>query len=607
MLRAATVLAASVLAFAHVARADDWLAVWPLCSIEDASRPSLALLYPAPGLPAVVHAGDSLYVRLRTPAALTPPPGTQQANVLERYRAELRGSAIHLGVDASERHRHVLPVMSIRPDGGESLVYRMRVDVPAYVAPGTYAFTLRSPFGARSAEQAVRVLQPGAAPRIARLPPGMLAPPAAAGAQPVDVWLAGATAEKQAREGENDARETPVARNQASIAPRATAASKAIAVRASNAAAPAAGHTASPKTAAAEASDARAANAIGEPRAEPVRAQTPASRDAASDAVRTYSRSAWPSEASAAGHPVSSSALDPVLLAVALTTDPAPTLLVQGSAIALRIDDALWVRAGCANAGAFDREVDAVAAIEKRQRVGFDPDRAAAPPSAAALAAAPQLSALDDRLEVSPGSPERAGEASAGANEAGAPLELSVLLPFAARATTNTGSLAFYPATEPTARTPIAKLARWSIPQGAHATLTLSAPRPEPALEFRPQSVRSGQPAHLRIVGAGDRARVAFALGVSRTAYASSELPVSFAGPLSHPVRAQVFEADGTGRVVQGHLWVEPHRPPNCAIARAGRAPVPSWLAASLCLALAMLKRRRVRDYWNRLPPELRF
>jgi hypothetical protein len=586
--------------------------------MADASRPSLALLYPAPGLPAVVHAGDSLYVRLRTPAALTPPPGTQQANVLERYRAELRGSAIHLGVDASERHRHVLPVMSIRPDGGESLVYRMRVDVPAYVAPGTYAITLRSPFGARSAEQAVRVLPRGAVPRIARLPPGMLAPPAAAGAQPVDVWLAGAAAEEEAREG---ARDASGLKAEAREGARAASGLNAEAREGARAAS---GSNAKAREGALDASDAET-RARRRARGLPTARLAGASKLATSNAgaappavalnapkpPRSPERGAGVATASNRGPVLAGaaevpSAREAPALAAELTSDPAPTLLAHGSAVALRVNDALWVRAGCAHADAFAREVDAVAAIEKRHRVPFDPNRAPAPPSAAALAAAPRLTSRDDRLEVAWPAADGFGAARHDTAEAGTPLELSVLLPFAARATADSGSLAFYPAAEPTARTPTAKLARWTIPQGAHATLTLSAPRSEPPLEFRPQTVRSGQPAHLRIVGVGDNARVAFALGVSRTAYASSELPVTFAGPLSHPVRAQVFEADGAGRVIQGHLWVEPHRPPNCTIARAGRAPVPDWLAP-LCLALAMLKRRGRTRPWNRLPPQLRF
>ena len=102
----------------------------------------------------------------------------------------------------------------------------------------------------------------------------------------------------------------------------------------------------------------------------------------------------------------------------------------------------------------------------------------------------PRLTSRDDRLEVAWAAAEGCEEAPHDMAEAGAPIELSVLLPFAARATADTGRLTFYPATDPTARIPTAKLARWSIPQGAHATLTLSAPRPEPPAAINDVIVR---------------------------------------------------------------------------------------------------------------------
>jgi hypothetical protein len=490
----AILLVASLPSFAF---ADDWLAVWPSCSIDDASRPSLSLLYPAPGLPAVVHAGEPLFARFRAPAALTPPPGVQQADVLERYVVELSGAALHVGLDIKERHRHVLPVLSLRPDGGDSLVYRARVDIPAYLAPGTYAFALRTPFGTRSAQHVVRVVEARAIPRIARLPSGVLAPPAAAGTWPVDVWLAGETAEAAAREGEAPAAE--VSANE-------------------------------PTDAAALASE---------------------------------------------------------------TSDPAPTLLGEGGSLALRVGRELWVRSGCTDDSAFEREVGSVLASEGRTRVAFDPARASAPPSAAELSAPLAFSFQVDR-------------ATADNTGAAAWRELSVLLPFASRASVSSGALSFYPATPPTARFPVAKLARWSVPAGQRATLALEPATDRPPLALRPRSARSGQPTQLRVLGAGARAKVAFLLGPTRSAYASRELRTSFSGPLAHPVRAQVFESDGAGEVVQGHLWVQPHRPPNCAIARPGRARIPARaVTAWLLLAIASLVQRRRSAKNARLKPAL--
>src|SRR5262245_50683464 len=71
------------------AQADDWLAVWPECSMPDASRPELSLIYPSLGVPAVVQPGHALVVRVRTPAALTPPPGIQQEAALQKFAGML--------------------------------------------------------------------------------------------------------------------------------------------------------------------------------------------------------------------------------------------------------------------------------------------------------------------------------------------------------------------------------------------------------------------------------------------------------------------------------------------------------------------------------------
>jgi hypothetical protein len=486
----ATVLLIHALLTAPLARADDWLAVWPACSIDDASRPTLSLLYPAPGLPAVVHAGEPLIARLRTPSALTPPPGVQQERVLERWTVELRSSALHVGVDAKERHRHILPVNSIRPDGGDSLVYRVRIEIPAYVAPGTYAFALQTPFGTRSAEQAVSVLGPGATPRLVRLPPGMLLPPPAAGTWPADVWLAGAAAEAEAREGD------------------------------------------------------RAVSAAVDP--EPGSSEAEPTRGVSSAEELTSAMS-----------------------------DTAPTLLAEGSSVALRVGSELLVRNGCSDDAAFEREVAAVLVTEHLTRTPFDTRLAGSPPVAANLTSAVLVQVQPDGASID----NTTGRTSR---------ELSLLLPFGSGATADEGTLALYPATEPNARQPLAKLARWTVPANVRASIQLSPARGSSPLALSPHTARSGQPAHVRVIGADARAKVAYTLGFARSAYASPDLVTSFSGPLSHPVRAQVFEADGVGQVVHGHLWVEPHRPPNCAIRPRGHetSPAPGLFLALLGLTL---------------------
>ena len=182
----------AVCALARPLAAEDWLAAFEPQPANGA--PALQLYYPRAELPAVVAAGDVLVARLQLMAALTPPPGVQQARALTGFTAELRGDGLALA--AARTHRHRLRVLSLRPDGGSSLVYRVRLRVPAFVAPGTYAFELRTPFGARAALRAVRVISAGSEPRLAACPPPSAAGDSAADAElgslPVDVWFCAA-------------------------------------------------------------------------------------------------------------------------------------------------------------------------------------------------------------------------------------------------------------------------------------------------------------------------------------------------------------------------------------------------------------------------------
>lgn len=152
------------------AHADDWLVSLDACAIDAPSRPELALVYPRPGLPALVPAGERIVARVRVPAALTPPPGVQQEKVLWAWGGELSGRRLALGDGATASlatHGYTLSAVNLRPDAAGSLVYRISLAVPAYAAPGTYDLRVRTPFGALVVPGVVRVLAAGQAPRVA--------------------------------------------------------------------------------------------------------------------------------------------------------------------------------------------------------------------------------------------------------------------------------------------------------------------------------------------------------------------------------------------------------------------------------------------------------
>ncbi|MDH5492074.1 MAG: hypothetical protein OEY14_08975, partial [Myxococcales bacterium] len=94
-------------------------------------------------------------------------------------------------------------VVNVRPDAGASLVYRVHLPIPRWVAPGTYALRLGAPgLASRVRVAAVRVLEPGASPRVALLGALDPAPPSAGSAlgppelrerlaqAEVDLWIA---------------------------------------------------------------------------------------------------------------------------------------------------------------------------------------------------------------------------------------------------------------------------------------------------------------------------------------------------------------------------------------------------------------------------------
>ena len=144
------------LTFAGRARADDWLASLPACSSAPARSdlpPRFELVYPRPGLPALVSAGEALITRVRVPSPLTPPPGVQQPRALLGWRAELAGHALPLDAAvtdelAARAQRYVLEVIDVRPDGASTLLYPAAIPIPAWIAPGTYDLALWAPAAA---------------------------------------------------------------------------------------------------------------------------------------------------------------------------------------------------------------------------------------------------------------------------------------------------------------------------------------------------------------------------------------------------------------------------------------------------------------------------
>jgi hypothetical protein len=201
--RARAVWLAIALWVPAVARADDWLALLPACAIEDrAGAPAFALVYPRPGLPALVEAGDMLIARVRLPSPLTPPPGVQQPRALTGWHGALVGHALAWEAIAELEQRHALEVTNVRPDGASSLVYRASLPIPVWVAPGTYDLELTAPGGSDRARALVRVMEAGSNARVA-WSDGRVPASNAVAAMPIDLFVQRATT-KAARTADSE-------------------------------------------------------------------------------------------------------------------------------------------------------------------------------------------------------------------------------------------------------------------------------------------------------------------------------------------------------------------------------------------------------------------
>ncbi|MFK7999783.1 MAG: hypothetical protein AB8H86_09305 [Polyangiales bacterium] len=200
MTRAVLVLllcAASTASAQNANPANDWLVAFPLCAMGDDAFQGgeTAVLYPRPGLAALLHGGETLVTRVRLATPLTPPPGHQQEKALRGWSVELLGRAGRI-TRSNVEHRYTLRVSDVRPDSRAGLVYRASIPIPPWVAPGTYDVRLKAP-GTREhmvAVASLRVLRPGAEPRVQRLPNDATREQLSRISDaPVDVWFSEGT------------------------------------------------------------------------------------------------------------------------------------------------------------------------------------------------------------------------------------------------------------------------------------------------------------------------------------------------------------------------------------------------------------------------------
>lgn len=137
-----------------------WAVLGPVATVYGqsiASRPSgVTLVAPSVAEPALVAPGDTLSILVRLATALTPPPGVQQPRALREWSASLIGNARPIATAAE--HRYLLHVINVRPETSHSLTYRVKVALPAWIAPGHYALALSGPGGSVEAANTVSIV-----------------------------------------------------------------------------------------------------------------------------------------------------------------------------------------------------------------------------------------------------------------------------------------------------------------------------------------------------------------------------------------------------------------------------------------------------------------
>lgn len=166
----------------------------PLATLEAAEALPLtrsgALVYPAPGLPALIRPGEEIVARVRVRRAMTPPPGVQQPRILAPWAGRLLARGLVILPGARPWAELPLEVVQIRPEN-EGSVYRLRLGVPPWALPGVYDLEVTGP-GLRDVKvRSVRVLGREPEPAL-ELP--VVASGAALRQEAEALWLAGAPA-----------------------------------------------------------------------------------------------------------------------------------------------------------------------------------------------------------------------------------------------------------------------------------------------------------------------------------------------------------------------------------------------------------------------------
>ncbi len=306
-----------------------------------------------------------------------------------------------------------------------------------------------------------------------------------------------------------------------------------------------------------------------------------------------------PSQLTAAALPQLASLPVDVWLADAVpAVAPAQPVLVSGVApVALRIGAGLAVSSvACSAPASFAQELALVLAGERRTRMGFDDlPASSAQQLGIGEAATPQDAPV---LVQRPGSePASLQLTNLQSHTTG---ELSLLLPVGHSLRVVGAQLRSFPAVDVSIRHPDQVVVHVLLPPAASAQLDLLELPTGARPQLEVQRTTTAASTLLRVVGAPAGSRVAFDLGFARTAWVQAPLRTSFLAPGVHPIAALLLGPQAEATALHAELWVEPRRPPTCAVGVIGQ----SRTNAGLCLLFAaglLLKRRGALPFGNRL------